>query len=117
MSCGVGHRRGSDLALWLWLWQKLTAAAPFLPLACKLLYAAGVAQKRKEKEKRKENNLTINLSVPASLCLCACGQQVAPSSIRQGEFSFIRTTRNMSQIFIYIHLGGTWGPVAVCSNH
>ena len=27
VSCGVGHRPGSDLAL-LWLWHRLVAAAP-----------------------------------------------------------------------------------------
>ena len=34
MSCGVGRRRGLDLALWL-LWCKLAAVAPIQPLACK----------------------------------------------------------------------------------
>src|SRR5512147_2690885 len=32
MSCGVGRRRGLDLAL-LWLWCRLAAAAPIGPLA------------------------------------------------------------------------------------
>ena len=31
MSCGVGHRRGSDPAL-LWLWCRPAAAAPIRPL-------------------------------------------------------------------------------------
>ena len=44
MSC-VGHRRGSDLAL-LWLWYRPAAAAPILPLAWELPYAAGVALKK-----------------------------------------------------------------------
>ena len=30
--CGVGHRRGSDLAL-LWLWYRRAAAPPTRPLA------------------------------------------------------------------------------------
>ena len=32
VSCGVGHRLGSDPAL-LWLWHRLAAAAPIRPLA------------------------------------------------------------------------------------
>ena len=52
MSCGVGCRRGSDLA-WLWLWCRLAAAAPIGPLAWEPPYAVGVALKR-QKEKRKE---------------------------------------------------------------
>ena len=32
MSCGVGHRCGSDPTL-LWLWRRLAATAPIPPLA------------------------------------------------------------------------------------
>ena len=32
VSCGVGHRCGSD-PMWLWLWCRLAAAAPIRPLA------------------------------------------------------------------------------------
>ena len=49
MSCGVGHRHGSDP---MWLWHRPAAAAPIQPLAWELLYAAGVALK-KTKKKRK----------------------------------------------------------------
>ena len=50
MSCGVGHRRGSDLAL-LWLWYRLAAAALIQPLAWEPPYAVGMVLKRqKEKE-------------------------------------------------------------------
>ena len=35
MSCGVGHRHGSDLAL-LWLWHRLVATVPIRPLAWEL---------------------------------------------------------------------------------
>ena len=52
MSCGVHHRCGSDLAL-LWLWYRLAAIAPILPLAWELLYTAGVALRRKKKDKTK----------------------------------------------------------------
>ena len=44
MSCGVGRRRGLDLAL-LWLWHRLEATAPIRPLALEPLYAVGVALK------------------------------------------------------------------------
>ena len=47
MSCGIGHRCGSDLVL-LWLWCRLVAAAPIHPLPWKPSYAAGVALKRKK---------------------------------------------------------------------
>ena len=54
MSCGVGHRGGSDLAL-LWLWHRLVPAAPIGPLAWEPPYAAGVALKsKKQKQKQKQ---------------------------------------------------------------
>ena len=40
MSCGMGHRRGSDPVL-LWLWHRPTAAVPVRPLAWEPPYAAG----------------------------------------------------------------------------
>ena len=52
MSCGVGHRRGSDPAL-LWLWCGPAAVALFGPLAWELPYVAGVALKAKKKKKKK----------------------------------------------------------------
>ena len=53
MSCGVGRRRSSDLAL-LWLWRRLAAVALFGPLAWEPPYAMGVALKRQKKKKKKE---------------------------------------------------------------
>ena len=50
MSCGVGRRRGSDLAL-LWLWCRLAATALIQPLAWEPPYAMSVAQKNKNKIK------------------------------------------------------------------
>ena len=52
MSCGVGCRCGSDLALLLlWLWRRPAAIAPLQPLALEpSSYAVGVAQKRKKEE-------------------------------------------------------------------
>jgi len=43
VSCGVGHRLGSDLA-WLWLW--LAAVAPIGPVAWEPPYAVNVALKK-----------------------------------------------------------------------
>ena len=45
MSCGVGCRHGSDLAL-LWLWRRPAAVAPIQPLAWELPYAEGAVLKR-----------------------------------------------------------------------
>ena len=56
VSCGVGHRRGSDLAL-LWLWHRPVATALIRPLAWEPPYALGAAvrgQKTRKKKKRRE---------------------------------------------------------------
>ena len=53
MSCGVGQRLGSDLAL-LWLWCTLAAVALVQPLAWELPYAVGAALKIKKKIKKKK---------------------------------------------------------------
>ena len=53
MSCGVGHRRGSDAEL-LWLWCKPAAVALIQLLAWKLPCATSVVLKRKKKKKKKE---------------------------------------------------------------
>ena len=42
VSCGVGSRCGSDLAL-LWLWYRPLAIAPIIPLAWEPPYAMGAA--------------------------------------------------------------------------
>ena len=44
VSCGVGHRPGSDLAL-LWLWCRAVAIAPLRSLAWEPPYATGAALK------------------------------------------------------------------------
>ena len=53
MSCVVGHRCSSDLAL-LWLWRRPAATAPIRPIAWEPPYAAGVAQKNGKKTKKKK---------------------------------------------------------------
>ena len=52
MSCGVGHRCGSDLTL-LWLWRRLAAIALIGHLAWGPPYAAGAALKRQKRIKKK----------------------------------------------------------------
>ena len=47
VSCGVGHRRGSDPAL-VWLWCRPATIAPIRPLAWEHPYATGVALKRQK---------------------------------------------------------------------
>ena len=50
MSCGVGHRRGLNLAL-LQLWCRPVARALVRPLAWEPPYAVGAALKREKKKK------------------------------------------------------------------
>ena len=52
MSCGVGHRRGSDPEL-LWLWCRPVATALIGPLAREPPCATGVALKKKKRPKNK----------------------------------------------------------------
>ena len=59
MSCGVGHRCGSDLPL-LWLWRGLTAVAPIRSLAWEPPYAAGVALKKKKEKKKREREKELS---------------------------------------------------------
>ena len=60
MGCGVGRRRGSDLALlWLWLWP--AATAPIRPLAQEPPFAAGAALKKDKKINKTKQNKTKNL--------------------------------------------------------
>ena len=58
MSCGVGHRRGSDPA-WLWLWRRLVATALIRPLAWEPPCATGVAleKAKRQKDKKKKRSL------------------------------------------------------------
>ena len=76
MSCGVGRRHGSDLAL-LWLWCGPAARAPIQPLAWELPYAPRAAQERGKNTK----NLLLLLRCHGALLvpsltwelLCALG--------------------------------------------
>ena len=68
MSCGVGLRCGSDLAL-LWLWRRLEAVALIRPLAWEPPYAEGEALKSKKAKKKKKrqpsdvNFMSIHTSI------------------------------------------------------
>ena len=62
MSCGVGRRHGSDLAL-LWLWCRPVATAPIRPLAWEPPYAMGVAVEKDKKTKKKKNTCTPMFTV------------------------------------------------------
>ena len=66
MSCGVGHRRGSDPAL-LWLWCQLAAVAPTRSLAWEPPYAADVALKSKKIKLKKLNIGYISYAVQSVL--------------------------------------------------
>ena len=63
MSCGVGCRRGSDVAL-LWLWQRLAATALLRPLAWEPPYAVGEALKRAKDKKEKRIKHKIKHKTP-----------------------------------------------------
>ena len=56
MSCDVGCRHSSDLAL-VWLWYRLAAMAPIGPLAWEPPYAARAAQEMAKRQKKKKNLL------------------------------------------------------------
>ena len=57
MSCGVGPRRGSDLAL-LWLWKSPAAISLILPLAWEPPYAVNAAQGKMKDQKKKKKKIT-----------------------------------------------------------
>ena len=66
LSCGVGHRCSSDLAL-LWLWYRPGATAPIWPLAWEALYAVGVALKRQKKKKKKKSSNFLYCTICVTL--------------------------------------------------
>jgi len=61
MSCGIGHRRGSDPML-LWFWCRPAATAPIRPLPWEPPSAAGAAQemaKRQNKTRKRYGHFTV----------------------------------------------------------
>ena len=70
MSCGVGCRDGSNLAL-LWLWHRPAAVALIQPLAWGPPYTAGAAlksQKTKEKKKKENQHYLVGFDFPPLDC-------------------------------------------------
>ena len=69
MSCSVGCRHGSDLAL-LWLWRRQVAPAPIRPLAWEPPCAAGVAQEtaKRQKDKKKKKKQQELFSCAENSC-------------------------------------------------
>ena len=59
MSCGVGHRSGSYLAL-LWLWRRLVATALIGPLVWEPPYATEAALEKAKRQRKKVKNKWIN---------------------------------------------------------
>ena len=65
MSCGVGRKCGSDVAL-LWLWCRPAAIALIRPLAWESAYAMGVALKRPKRKGKYEANKLLERSKMSS---------------------------------------------------
>ena len=60
VSCGVGHRHGSNPVL-LWLWHRLLVTTALIrPLAWETPYAVGVTL---EKTKKKKRNISFQIKV------------------------------------------------------
>ena len=57
LSCGVGRRHGSDLAL---LWRRPAATVPILPLAWELPYATKAALTRQKTKQNEPNKQKAN---------------------------------------------------------
>ena len=53
---GVGCTQGLNLVL-LWLWHRLAAAAPIVPLDWETPYAMGVALKRQRQKRKTQKNV------------------------------------------------------------
>ena len=53
MSCGVDHRRSSDLEL-LWFWRWPVATALIQPLAWEPPYTAGAALKEQQQQQQQQ---------------------------------------------------------------
>ena len=60
ISCGVGHRCGSDLSL-LWLWHRPVATAQIGPLVWEPPYATGAALKKTKKKRKKKTKKLVTL--------------------------------------------------------
>ena len=59
VSCGVGHRWGSDTKS-LWLWRRLAATTPTGPLVWEPSHTTGAALKDKKDQKKKRSGINAN---------------------------------------------------------
>ena len=73
MSCGVGRRRISDLAL-PWLWCRPAAIALIRPLAWEPPYAAGAALKRQKRKKQNQTKQKQTHRPGQQTCGCQGGE-------------------------------------------
>ena len=55
LSCGLGHRSGSDGSRVLWLWCRLAAVSLIGPLAWEPTYAVGAALKKQQNKTKQKN--------------------------------------------------------------
>ena len=91
MSCGVGRRRRSDLAL-LWLWHRLAAVALTCSLVWESPYARGVVLKKKKKKKKAQRECYVGWGELSPIGVQ--GSQEPPSrpegteTVRRGFFFF-----------------------------
>ena len=93
MSCGVGRRRGLDLAL-LWLWCRPAAVALIWPLTWEPPYAMGVALKSKKKKKKKKKIRSSRTEERETMFVSWCslswlsGERARPGKGQHQEKSF-----------------------------
>ena len=78
MSCGVGGRRGLDLA-WLWLWCRLAPVAPIRLLAWELPYALSAAVKSKQTTNKHPAGRALYANVNIYLAFAGSGAVVNAS--------------------------------------
>ena len=78
MSCGVGHRRGSD-PMWLWLWHRLAATALIRPLAWEPPYTVGAALESKKTKKQKTKKLMDDFCEFRTCLECIPRREIAGS--------------------------------------
>ena len=81
MSCGVGHRLGSDLAL-LWLWHRLAAVAQIRPLAWETSICCGYGPKKTKRQKKERKKQTNNGAAMER----DPGSPSSPTQVKDGNF-------------------------------